>query len=421
MDDTSPFRSFRERNVRIFFGGLWISTIGTWAHNTAMVLLVRDLGGTGVELGVAAACQFGPLLVLGLYAGAFADRVDRHRMTIRIQTAMGLVALALAGVGFADMASLPVVYALTFVFGTLSAFDNPTRRTLSTELVPPENMGNILSLGTSVMTGARVIGPALAALVADTHGISWVFLGNGVSYLAFLAAMVTMDRSRFHPIEIAGRTKSPVREGLRAVWSVPALRSALIAFAAISTFAYNHSVGLPLLVSERLGDDDTSFGWLMSMMGVGNVVGSLLVARMHHVADHWVYRTGVALGLSLGALAFAPSLPFALALVVPFGMCGAAFVNSTTIVTQQHVSAQMRSRVLAITAVLFIGSTPIGGPITGIVGDTINALWANLYGAIISVVVGVVGLAMVQRRAPETSTRVGATPPERTRSGGSSP
>ena len=403
MKPGNPLRSFQERNVRIFFGGLWISTIGTWAHNTAVVLLVRELGGGGLELGIAAAAQFGPLLVLGLHAGALADRVDRHKATIRVQTVMGVVALVLAAVVFTDTANLPIVYALTFLFGTLSAFDNPTRRTLSTELVPPENMGNILALGTSVMTSARIFGPAMAAVIASSHGTGWVFLINGVSYLAFLVSMVSMDRSRFHPIETAGRSKSPVKESIVAVWSVPALRSALIVFAVVSTFAYNHSVGFPLLVADPLKEDDAAFGWMLSMMSIGNVIGALLVARMHHIAERWVYWIGLGLGLSLGAVSFSTSLPLSLALVVPFGICGAAFVNSTTIVTQQDVDPQMRSRVLAITAVLFIGSTPIGGPITGVIGDTVSALWANLYGAIISVIAGVTGLLMAARRGQGAS------------------
>lgn len=398
MRDNSPLRSFRERNVRIFFGGLWISTIGTWAHNIAMVLLVQELGGTGVELGIAAACQFGPLLLLGLYAGAVADRVDRYRTTLRLQAAMGVVALVLAAVIFAGAVNLALVYGLTLIFGTLSAFDNPTRRTLSTELVPAENMGNILALGTSVMTSARVVGPALAALLAAAHGTEWVFLLNGISYLSFLFAMARLDRSRFHPIEPGERSKSPVREGLSAVWSVPMLRSALVIFAVISTFAYNHSVGLPLLVVDSLDRDDVAFGWLMSMMSIGNVMGSLLVARMHHISDVWVHRVGLCLGLALGALALSPSLWVALILVVPFGMSGTAFVNVTTVVTQQDVSPQMRSRVLAITAVLFIGSTPIGGPITGFVGDTVSGRWANLYGAIISIVIAAGGMIVTSRR-----------------------
>ena len=387
VTDSNPLRSFRERNVRIFFGGLWISTIGTWAHNIAMVLLVRELGGTGIQLGIAAACQFGPLLLLGLYAGAVADRVDRYRTTLRLQAAMGVVALVLAAVIFSGDVNLGLVYGLTFIFGTLS-----------TELVPPENTGNILALGTSVMTSARVVGPALAALLASAHGTEWVFLLNGVSYLSFLFAMARLDQSRLHPIEPAEKSKSPVREGLAAVWTIPALRLALVIFAVISTFAYNHSVGLPLLVADTLGRDDVAFGWLMSMMSVGNVMGSLLVARMHHIADVWVYRVGLCLGLTLGALALSTSLWMALILVVPFGMSGTAFVNITTVVTQQDVSPQMRSRVLAITAVLFIGSTPIGGPITGLVGDTINGMWANLYGAIISIVIAIWGMVVAARR-----------------------
>lgn len=393
----SPLRSLRERNARIFFAGLGLSSIGTWAHNTAVVLLVRELGGGGLELGVAAACQFGPMLLLGLQAGALADRSDRLRLTIRLQIALAVVATALGLIVLAGEATIPVVYAATAVFGTLSAFDNPTRRTLATELVPPEYLGNMLALNTSVMTGSRIFGPALAALLAAATSTSWVFLFNGVSYVAVLIALTRLDTSRFHRIDPAPRSTSPVRDALRALWAVPALRITLITFAVVSTFAYNHAVALPLLVTDRLGVEDAAFGWLLSVMSVGNVLGALFIARLERTPNHWVFGAAAALALSLGALSFSTSLLVALPLVFLFGLTATAFVNSSNNVVQERIDPQMRSRALALTSVLFLGSTPIGGVITGVVGDTAGALWANLYGALISACAAVVGWLVWRR------------------------
>lgn len=398
MKNTNPLRSFQERNVRVFFGGLAISNVGTWAQITAVIFLVRELGGGGLELGIVTACQFLPTLLLGLYAGAVADRVDRHRLTIVLQSLMGVQALILAALAFADVATLPVIYGLTLLFGTLNAFDNPTRRTFVTELVPEDRLANILSLSTSVMTGARMFGPALAAVVVSVASPSWVFLLNGVTYLAFLYSMIRMDESRFHPIERAPASKTPIRDGLREVRSVPELRITLVVFALVSTFAYNHLVGLPLLVTDRLMKDESFFGWLLSAMSLGNVFGSLLIARLTVVSNRWVYGSALGVAVTLGGVAVSTSTAMAFALVVPLGFASTAFINSTTVRIQQSTDNRMRSRTMAVTTVLFLGSTPIGGPITGAIGDAFGAVWANLYGAIITAVAVVVAIIMLRIR-----------------------
>ena len=390
---TNPLRSFRERNVRVFFGGLVVSGTGMWVETTAVVLLIRELGGEGLELGIATACQFLPLMLLGLYAGAVADRSDRRRLTIVIQALMSVQAVVLGLIDLADVETIPIVYLLTLVSGTLMAFGNPTRRTLSTELVPENQLANIVSLGTSVITGSRIAGPAIAALLAVRFGTGWVFLIAGASYLAFLVAVARMDTRRFHPIEPAARSKSPIRDGLREVWSVPTLRIVLILFGIVSTFAFNYLVGLPLLVADRLMEDEVVFGWLLSAMSIGNVLGALLTARLTEVSLRWTFGSAAAIALSLAALALSPSTPWAFFFAVPMGMASAAFVNAATVFIQQHTNPRMRSRLLALTSVLFLGSRPLGGPITGIVADTAGAVWANLYGAIITAIVVAAALA----------------------------
>ena len=298
---------------------MWVSTIGTWAHNTAVVLLIRELGGGGVELGVAAACQFGPLLLLGLKAGALADQADRYRRTMRLSMVLAIIALALGVIVFSDAVNMAIVYAMTLMFGTASAFENPTRRSFVTDLVPPEQVGNVLSLNTTVMTGARMFGPAIAAVIATASSTGWVFLLNGLSYMALLVAMRQIDRSRLHTVAKPPPSPTPVRDGLRAVWSIPELRITLALFAIVSTFAYNYTVGLPLLVTDRLHADASMYGWLLSAMSLGNVVGALVVARLDLIPFYWVYGAGLSLGVTLAALSFTTSTPAAVLLAVAFG------------------------------------------------------------------------------------------------------
>ena len=385
--DTNPLRSFREPNVRIYFSGLAVSGVGMWAHTTAVVLLVRDLGGRGVELGIVTACQFLPLMLLGLYAGAVADRSDRRRLAIIVQALMGVEAVVLGLVDLADLETLTTVYVLALVSGTLNAFGNPARRTLSTELVPDSQLANVVSLGTSVITGARIAGPAIAALMAATLGTAIVFVAAAASHIAFLFAITRMDAGRFHPLKPAPPSRTPIRDGLREVWSDRSIRVVLVVFGVVSTVALNFQVGFPLLVADHLMEDEVVFGWLLSAMSVGNVLGALLTARLTDVSMSWPFGTAAAVAATLGAVALAPSTVLAFAFAVPLGMSTAAFVTSSTLVIQQRTDPGMRSRVLALTTVLFLGSKPLGGPITGLVGDAAGAVWANLYGAVVAAAV----------------------------------
>jgi len=386
----NPLRSFKERNVRIFFGGIAISNIGTWAQLTVLVLLVRDLGGGGLELGIVTACRFAPLLFLGLYAGAVADRVDRHRRTMQLQAALGVLALALGFIDLFDWETLPILYGISTAQGFLTAFDNPTRRTMVTEMVPAEQLANVLALSTSVMTGSRMFGPALGAILATTIGTHGAFLVNGVSYLFFLFVMMSMDTERFHLLPRRERSATPIRDGLHEMWADPVLRITIGVFAVVSTFAFNHSVSFPLFVTERLTEPDETYGYLLSVMSIGNVVGSLYVARLVVVSQRFMLVAALLLAASLAAFSFVTSPVWAFVLVVPLGAGMTSYINSSNIIVQQRTSPEIRSRVLALLSVVFLGSTPIGGPITGAIGDAWGALWANLYGAL---AVGVVLIA----------------------------
>jgi MFS family permease len=383
MAGSSTFRSLKERNAKLFFAGLLASNVGTWLQATAVVLLIRDLGGTGVELGIVLACQFLPMLVLGLWAGGFADRHERLRITLICQTMMGIQAIILGVVVLAGWESILLVYLMSGVLGVLGAIDNPARRGLVTELVDPVDIGNAMSLNTSVMTGSRIFGPALAALLVGLVGTAWCFLLNGISFLALLGALFAIDRSKLRTTPRAPRTGKPVREGLAAVWADPVLRLTLVIFTIVSTFAFNYSVSLPLLVDE-LGARDEVYGWLLSAASLGSVAGSLLTARRQYVGQRHLYLSlGVLAGSGL-MLGTAPNLLVAFLASVPLGMGGAGFIACSNIIFQDRIGPQMRSRVLALTAVAFLGSTPIGSPITGLIGDGWGGRWSQLYGSLIT-------------------------------------
>lgn len=390
-------RSLRQRNARIFFAGLAVSNVGTWLQLTAMSLLVYRLTGRATDLGITVALQFVPMLLLGTWAGAVADGRDKRTMAIVTQSMLAAQALVLGLVDLAGVASVPVVWSLTLVVGVVGAFENPARRGLVTELVEPADISNATALNTAVMTGSRIFGPALAALMVDTVGTAWCFLLNGLSFVAVLVSLLRIRPEELFRPPRRPRGGHPVREALSFVAHHEFLLVVLTAMAIVSTFAFNYSVALPALADARWGGEER-FGLVLSASGVGALGGSLLMARLDMIRLRSFLMMSSVLGLSGLGLAWAPNLGLALAWSIPLGVGGAGFISSANGLTQQESPADMRGRLLALTAVLFLGSTPIGGPITGLIGDRISPEWSLGYGSVITLVATAVAAAVLRRR-----------------------
>ncbi len=379
---SQTFRSLQHRNARLYFAGLATSYMGAWIQLTAQVLLVRKLGGSGTELGFVAAAQYAPMLLLGLWAGTLVDRHDRKRWTFWCQSGMAAQAFVLAALDLSGSVTIPVVYVLSVILGIFSAFDAPARRGLGAELVPPTDLTNVFSLTSAVMGSARVVGPAVGALLVTTVGTGWCFLVNGCSFAVLLLALVALDRSRMYPPVRQERSARPVRDGLRAIWGDAPSRRTMIVMVVVATLVFNFPVALPLLVTDDLHADDSVFGLLLSVVSVGSVIGSLSVARRVHVGERAVAGYTGAIAICGVALALAPNVVSATLLCVPFGVATSGFVAATNAALQTRADVSMRSRVLALHTVAFVGSTPIGGPITGAIGDWAGGRWAILYGAV---------------------------------------
>jgi MFS family permease len=379
----STFRSLQNRNARLFFLGLLLSNIGTWVQFTAVAILVDRLTGRTTALGVLTALQFLPMLFLGAYAGAIADQRDRRRMAMLTQGGLALQAVALAIFDLTGTINLGVIYVLTFLLGVVSAFDNPARRGFVTELVPEEDIANAISLNTATMTGSRIFGPAIAALLVGPLGTGWLFSINAFSFLAILGSLFLLDTSALYPAPRAKRGGTPVRDGLRYIRRAPNLYAPFIVFTLVATFGFNHNVVFPRMAREIWGSE-AWFGWVLTTMSIGSLLGSLLTASRSLVTIRWMVANGLVLGLAGLALAFSGRVWLALPLAVPLGLGGAGFVTSMNAITQQECPPDMRARILALTAVAFLGSYPIGGPITGLIGDYVSLEWSLAYGAVIT-------------------------------------
>src|SRR5690242_9193643 len=249
---SATFGSLRYRNFRLFFGGQLISQVGNWMTMIALTLLVLHLTDSGVAIGVLAACQFGPVLLIGPWAGLVADRSDKRKLLLIVQTcamAQSFVLAALAALGDPPVGA---IYAVALAGGIFTAFDNPARRSFVVEMVPEDHVQNAVSLNSAMMTGSRIFGPALAGLLVSTVGFAWCFLGDGISYLVVLAALWAMRSDELRPAPAAARAKGMVRAGLRYMRDVPELRISLVMMAVIGTLAFNFSITFPLFVTRTL-------------------------------------------------------------------------------------------------------------------------------------------------------------------------
>jgi MFS family permease len=396
MSRSSMFVSLRHRNARLFFLGLLVSNVGTWMQMTATSLVVYGLTGNATDTGINLLCQFLPMLLLGSWAGAVADRRDKRKMALLTQSLLAAQALLLGALTLAGWTNLASLYALSLVLGIVGAFDNPARRGFVIELVEPQEISNAVSLNTAVMTGSRIVGPAIAAFLVGPLGAGWLFILNGLSFLAILWPLTAMDRATLHPSIPAPRGGTPVRDAVRFIVRDRRLLVVFVVFTVVSTFAYNYSVSLLKIADVRF-DDRRFFGILLASTGLGSMIGSLLTAARTRVSTAWFFGNGVLLGVSGLALAWAPTAWAAVLLSIPVGMGGAAFIAGQNAIVQQEAPPDMRGRLLALGAVAFLGSTPIGAPITGWVADHVSAEWSLAYGSVITLAAVGIGATLRYR------------------------
>jgi len=393
------FASLQHRNFRLFFTGQLISQVGNWLTLVAQTLLVLELTDSGVALGVLAAAQFGPILVLGPWAGLVADRSDKRRLLLIVQAlAMGQSFL-LAALAFSGDPPVGAIYAVAVLGGVCMAFDNPARRSFVVEMVDPARINNAVSLNSALMTSSRVVGPALAGLLVTTVGYGWAFLGDGLSYLAVITGLWMMRTGELRPAPVAPRGRGQVREGLRYVRREPELFVPMAMLAVIGTLSYNFQTVFPLFVTRDLDSSEAVFTALFSVVSIGSLIGALVTARRRDIGVRQVSLAAVGFGLALAAMALAPNVAVAIVLGVVLGLASITFIVSSTVIVQVRSAPEMRGRVLAIQAMLFLGSTPVGGPIVGWVADQFGARYSVGVGAAAALLAGLWGLAVVRRGA----------------------
>jgi len=394
---SSTFVSLHIRNYRLFFAGQIISTSGTWMQTVAQGWLVLRLTRSGTDLGLITAARFLPMMLFSPWGGLIADRLDKRRILYVTQTLAGLLALLLAALVADHVITLWMVAVIALALGFVNVFDNPTRQSFIAEMVPEKNLGNAITLNSVTINMARVIGPALAGVLIATVGIAPCFLANAVSFGAVLISLVMMRPRELYPVARPTRQPGQVREGLRYVRRTPELLVPLIMITVVGTLAWEFQVSLPLMARFAFHGSAATYGTMLAFMGAGAVVGGLVTARRGRLSAVGLGRSSIGWGLAILAASIAPNLPaeYGLLLLVGYGSISFNSLAKTTL--QLAAVPSMRGRVMALWSVAWLGSTPIGGPIVGWIGQSFGARWSLVVGGLAAVAAGLLGYASLKR------------------------
>jgi len=406
MDGASSLRrtffSLGNSNFRLYFIGQAISLSGTWMQTIGQSWLVLQITGSGTALGLVTALQFLPILLLGPLGGVIADRFPKRTILYATQSAAGVLALVLGALVEAGTVRLWMVGVLAACLGLVNTVDNPTRQTFVFEMVGKEQIQNAVSLNSVLVNVARVVGPAIAGVLIASVGLASCFFVNAASYISVLIALRMMHAEQLRPAPLVARAGGQLRDAFRYVRSSPVLRSALVMMAIIGTLSYEFQVVLPLFAQFTLGGNAGTYAALTVAMGVGSVIGGLYTASRKTVVPRMLIRAAFLFGAVILAAAIAPNLPWAIAALVLVGIFSINFLSLGNTILQLESVPEMRGRVMALWMVAFLGSTPIGGPIIGWIGEHAGPRWGLGIGGLAAIIAGTLGLRSLGRGSQVT-------------------
>ena len=359
------FNSLEVPNYRRYFAGQLISLSGTWMQTVAAIWVILTLTDSGVAVGLTTALQFLPMLLIGAWGGLLADRIPKRRLLIATQALMAIPALGLFAVTVAGVVTPWMVYLAVFAFGSINAIDNPARQSFVIEMVGPDRVVNAVSLNSVVVQAARIVGPALAGIMIATVGVVPCFGLNALTFVAMIFALRGMDPGRLHAAPVARREPGAIRAGLRYVLATPELLVPLALMALVGTLGFNFQVVLPLLAKFSFESGAMTYASLVSAMAVGSIAGALVNGHRGRTGPRLIAGGALAFGASALLSAAMPSLALEIVMLALLGAASVTFAATINSTLQLAVSPEMRGRVMALYSVVFLGSTPIGGPLAG--------------------------------------------------------
>jgi MFS family permease len=385
------FAALAVPNFRRYVSGQSLSLIGTWVETVAQALLVLQLTHSGIILGLTTAARYAPVLLLSPYAGLLVDRHSKRRVLLATQTGLGLVSATLGVLVLTGNVRLWQVVVLAVLFGIFSAVDNPARQAFVQEMVGRDLVRDAVTLNTATVNVARVIGPAIAAVLVGTVGIGWCFVVNAASFGFVIVSLLSLNTRLLHPVPPVPRGRGQLRAGLRYAVGVPAIIRPLLMMALVGTFTFEFEVSLPLLAETTFHGTAATYSWLIGALGAGAVLGGLYAARSARIGVARLVRAAIGYAIAVGLVAVAPTLATAIAACVLVGVASVMFLTTGNATIQLASDPEYRGRVTALWSMALVGSTPIGSPIIGALSDVAGPRYALGLGAAACLAAAVLG------------------------------
>jgi MFS family permease len=369
----STFAALRVPNFRIYLSAHAIASTGIWMQNIALEWLVLELSGSPAAVGVAMACQFLPMLLIGMYGGVIADRYPKRVVLMVTQSLNCLLSGALAVLTITGQVRVEYVYLFALAAGLVFVVDNPTRQVFVNEVVPQRYVRNAIALNAAVFQTSRLVGPAVAAVMIATVGSGWAFAANAATYLAPLAGLLLIRSADLVPTPAVKRAPGQLRSALRYVAARPHVAWTIVLVGVVGTFGLKFPVVLTAMADETFAGGAQLYGLFNVVLAAGSVAGALVAGGRTHTRLRTIVLAGAAFGAAQAAAALAPGLGVFLVALVAMGAVNLAFQAMANSSVQSWVDPELRGRVMGLYMLAFVGGTPLGGPMIGWITDAFGA------------------------------------------------
>lgn len=358
--------------------------------------LVLRITNSGTSLGFVTALQFLPVLIFGAMGGVIADRLSKRKILYFTQTISAVLAFILGVLVATETIKLWMLYILASLLGLVSAIDNPTRRTFVMEMVGSKELSNAVTLFSTAFNLSRIIGPAIAGAIIAGFGLAPCFFINAVSYLAVLLCLFMMQSEELHSVERVKRARGQLREGLKYVRNMPLLKNLLVMVTIVGTLTFEFQVNLPILAKYTFKSNADGYALLNTAMGIGAVIGGILIAGRKRIIPKNLIYTSFFFGFAILLTAIAPTIHIAILMMIIVGIFLIQFTSYGETMLQLESEPTMRSRVMSLWTIAFLGSTPIGGLIIGWIGEHASPRWGLTVSGLAAIIAGAYGLFKIK-------------------------
>ncbi|CAN5698813.1 MFS transporter [soil metagenome] len=384
-------------NYRRFVAGQSVSLVGSWAETIALALLVLDLTHSSITLGLVMATRYLPVLLCTPYAGLIVDRHDKRRILMLTSTVLGATTLAVGAAVLTHPIAIWQVFVAAAVFGFMTALDNPARMAFIPELVGPKLIRPAITTNSILANVGRTLGPAVAAYLAHSYGLGWCFVFNAASFVLVIIALLSLHTATLTPSGPVGRSRGQLREGLAVARNDRELAGPLVMMAFVGTLTYEFETILPIFAEQTLRAGVDGYSWLTTAFGIGSVCMGLILLRWPVTGLRRMIYVACGYAVAMLLLTVSPTVHGGVVAAVLVGAASIAFLTTGNSTIQLNAPPQLRGRVTGLWTTLFVGSTPIGAVVIGVIAHSFGgrvALGAGIAGCVLAVVAGLLVLRM---------------------------